>query len=78
MDDNYQQFDLQSLLDLLAVETERYTRVFTTGDHIETAFCRMKVNAIITEIHKRKDPFPPENKVQSSLDSSSDAVPTTN
>ena len=77
MDDNYQQLDLQSLLDLLAEETKNYTKAFTGGDLTETAKSRTKVNALIAEINQRKQHLNLETRVEKSLDSSSDKVPST-
>jgi hypothetical protein len=54
MDDRYQQLDLQSLLDLLAEETEKYTKAFTSGDLTGSTNSKTKVDALITEIHQRK------------------------
>ncbi|OQP51974.1 hypothetical protein A4H97_25480 [Niastella yeongjuensis] len=59
MDVYYQQLDLQSLLDLLAEETEKYTKAFIRGDSTETAYYRTKVNTIIAEINQRKERFNP-------------------
>lgn len=76
MDENYRQLEMQQLLDLLAEETEKNTKAFACGNSIETAYYRTKVNAIIAEINQRKDALHLENKVQNSLDSSSDLIPT--
>jgi hypothetical protein len=54
MDYNFQQLDLQSLLDLLADETEKYTKAYVSGDLIGTAYFKTKVDALITEIYRRK------------------------
>lgn len=54
MDHYYQQLDLQSLLDLLTEETQKYTKAFTGGDLIGTAYSKTKVDALITEIYQRK------------------------
>ena len=77
MDGYYQQLDLQSLLDLLAEETEKYTKAFTNGDLTETAYYRIKVNNIIAEINYRKGPFISEIKDERSLDTPSDTTPST-
>lgn len=54
MELNYQQLDLATLLDLLAEETEKYTKAYTGGDSAETEKSRIKVNALIAEIYQRK------------------------
>jgi hypothetical protein len=77
MDDNYQQLDLQSLLDLLAEETEKYTKAFTSGNSAETTNSRTKVNALIAEIYQRKGLLNLEKKVESSPDSTTDAAAST-
>jgi hypothetical protein len=77
MDDNYQQLDLQSLLDLLAEETEKYTKAFTRGDSVETTNSRTKVNALIAKIYQRKGILNLEKKVESLPDSTTDAAAST-
>src|SRR5688572_16623761 len=79
MDPNYQQLDLYSLLDLLATETEKYTKAFTSGDLSGTENSRTKVNALITEIIQRKQKglLSPEIEVKSSSEYPSDPAPTT-
>jgi hypothetical protein len=77
MDDNYQQLDLQSLLDLLAEETEKHTKAFKSGDSAETVNSRTKVNALIAEIYQRKGLLNRDKTVESSPDSTTDAAPST-
>jgi hypothetical protein len=50
----YQQLDLQALIDLLATETQEYTRAYTRGAQDEIAVRRIVMEALITEIKKRK------------------------
>ena len=50
----YQQLDLQALIDLLATETQEYTRAFTKGSQDEIAVKRIVMEALIAEIKKRK------------------------
>jgi hypothetical protein len=51
---NYQQLDLQALIDLLATETQEYTRAFTRGIQDEIAVRKIVIEALITEIRRRK------------------------
>lgn len=50
----YQQLDLQALIDLLATETQEYTRAYTKGAQEEIAVKRISMEALIAEIKKRK------------------------
>ena len=50
----YQQLDLQALIDLLATETQEYTRAFTRGAQDEIAVKRIAMETLIAEIKKRK------------------------
>jgi hypothetical protein len=50
----YQQLDLQSLVDLLAIETQEYTRAFARGVQDEIAVRRIVMEALIAEIKLRK------------------------
>lgn len=54
MHHNYQQFDLQTLIDLLAVETERYTETFTSGGSSHNVEHRVSIDALVEEILIRK------------------------
>jgi thiamine monophosphate kinase len=54
MYENFQQFDLQTLIDLLAEETEKYTKAFISGDLNKTAEQRIVVDALVGEINIRK------------------------
>jgi hypothetical protein len=51
---NYQQLDLQSLIDLLAEETEKHTRAFVCGSLKEIDQQRAVINALVEEILLRK------------------------
>ena len=50
----YQQLDLQALVDLLATETQEYTRAFARGAQEEIAVKRIAMESLIAEIKKRK------------------------
>jgi hypothetical protein len=54
MHNNYQELDLQTLIDLLAEETEKYTRAFVSGSSKENDQQRMIINALVEEILLRK------------------------
>lgn len=51
---DYQQLDLQALIDLLATETQEYTRAFTRGELEEVKVKRIVIEALIAEIRLRK------------------------
>ena len=54
MDHTYQQTDLQTLIDLLADETEKYTRAFAIGSLKESNHHKVIINALVEEINTRK------------------------
>ena len=51
---NYQQLDLQTLIDLLAAETEKYTKAFVNGSLKENDQHGATINALVEEINIRK------------------------
>ncbi|OQP51970.1 hypothetical protein A4H97_25460 [Niastella yeongjuensis] len=54
MHHTYQQLDLQTLIDLLAEETEKYTKAFIIGGLKESSQQRDIINALVEEINIRK------------------------
>ena len=54
MDPNSQQLDFQSFIDLLAEETEKYSKAFISGNLLESAYHRAKMEALIAQIEQRK------------------------
>ena len=54
MDQTYQQLDLQALIDLLAEETQKYTRAFISGNQAETAIRKTILDALVVEVKRRK------------------------
>lgn len=54
MHHNYQQLDLQTLIDLLAEETEKYTKAFISGNLQDGTQHRATIDALVEEIHIRK------------------------
>ena len=79
MDQNFQQLELQSLIDLLAGETEKYTKAFISGNLLESAYHRAKMEALIAEIEQKKQGqfLPSDNGLESPPDNISDAIPST-
>ena len=51
---HYQQLDLLALIDLLANETQEYTRAFTRGAQDEVTIRKTVMDALIAEIRSRK------------------------
>ena len=51
---HYQHLDIQALIDLLATETQEYTKAFSRGDREETAVRRTVMDSLIPEIKARK------------------------
>ena len=65
MDHQYQQFYLQALIDLLAEETEKYTRASVSGKVNDIAHHKAVIDALIVEIKRRKQ----EGNLSSYIDS---------
>jgi hypothetical protein len=51
---HFQHLDLQALIDLLATETQEYTKAFTRGAQQEIAMRRTVMESLISEIRARK------------------------
>jgi hypothetical protein len=51
---HYQQLDLQTLIDLLAKETEQYTKAFISGKQQALAVHKIAIDALVVEITRRK------------------------
>ncbi|WP_207515319.1 hypothetical protein [Longitalea luteola] len=54
MHQNYQQLELQTLIDLLAEETQKYTKAFISGNSKEADLQRVIIDALVEEINTRK------------------------
>lgn len=54
MQPDFRPLELQILLDLLAEETQKYTRAFTAGNMMVTAIHRDTIDALVDEINRRK------------------------
>ena len=78
MDHNYQQLDLQTLFDLLAEETEKFTKTFISSKQGDLAQHKIIID-VISEIKRRKQEnlLPANLKLESASDLFSDATPTT-
>jgi len=51
---NYRQLDLQTLIDLLAEETQNYTKAFVSGRLQDCDQHRATIDALVEEINIRK------------------------
>jgi hypothetical protein len=65
MHHDYQQLDLQTLIDLLAEETQKYTKAFISGASTEVEKQRVIIDALVMEINNRKRNSFSENVAQS-------------
>lgn len=54
MQPDFRPLELQTLIDLLAEETQKYTRAYISGNQQVTAIHRATVDALIEEINFRK------------------------
>jgi hypothetical protein len=54
MQPDFRPFELQTLIDLLAEETQKYTRAFISGNLNVTAIHRSTIDALVEEINSRK------------------------
>jgi hypothetical protein len=66
MDHNYQQLDMQALLDLLAEETQNFTKAFVSGKQEEMLHYRARTDALVVEIKRRKNDvnLPPTGSIE--------------
>lgn len=78
MDSNYQQLDLQTLFDLLAEETEKFTKAFISSKQGDLAQHKVIIE-LISEIKRRKQGhlLPANLRLENASDPFSDAMPTT-
>jgi hypothetical protein len=62
MDRSFQHLELHTLLDMLAEETQNYTKAFTSGALKEVKDRKTVIDALIAEIKTRKKATaPPDN-----------------
>jgi hypothetical protein len=66
MQNGFQPFDIQTLIDLLADETQKYTRAFISGNQQVASIHRSTIDALVEEINRRKKIGIP-GKVESDL-----------
>ena len=55
MQKGFQPADLQTLIDLLAEETQKYTRAFISGNQQVAAIHRSTIDALVEEINRRRN-----------------------
>ena len=72
MDHNYRQLSTQILIDLLADETEQYTKAFISGK--PTAVRRTIIHALIAEINRRKKEETPPTETERWVQPNNDAA----
>lgn len=66
MQPDFRPLELQTLIDLLAEETQKYTRAFIAGNQTVTAIHRSTIDALVDEINRRKKTGSSQLPVQSS------------
>ena len=66
MQPDFRPLELQTLIDLLAEETQKYTRAFIAGNQQVTAIHRATIDALVEEINRRKKAGSSQSPVQSS------------
>ena len=78
MDSNYQQLDLQTLLDLLAEETEKFTKAFISTKQGDLAQHKVIID-VISEIKRRKQGhlLPANLRLGNTSDPFTDTMPIT-
>lgn len=54
MDQHFRQLDMQTLIDLLAEETQRYTKAFISGTQDEVLRYKATTDNLVAEINRRK------------------------
>jgi hypothetical protein len=66
MQPDFRRLELQVLIDLLAEETQKYTRAFISGNQQVTAIHKSTIDALVEEINLRKKSGSSELPVHSS------------
>ena len=66
MQPDFRPLELQTLIDLLAEETQKYTRAFIAGNQTVTSIHRSTIDALVEEINRRKKADSSQLPVQSS------------
>jgi hypothetical protein len=55
MQKGFQPADLQTLIDLLAEETQQYTRAFSSGNIQVASIHKSTIDALVEEINRRRN-----------------------
>jgi hypothetical protein len=55
MQPDFQRIELQTLIDLLAEETQKYTKAFSSGNQAVISIHRATIDALVKEINLRKE-----------------------
>ena len=66
MQNGFQLIELQTLIDLLAEETQKYTRAFISGNQKVAGIHRSTIDALVEEINRRKKTVVP-GKIESDV-----------
>jgi hypothetical protein len=66
MQNGFQPIELQTLIDLLAEETQKYTRAFISGNQQVAGIHRSTIDALVEEINRRKKTGVP-GKIESDI-----------
>lgn len=61
----YQQLDLQSLIELLAEETQLYSRAFISDQTTDAVWHKTTIDTLVEEIKRRKNESPTDIQVSS-------------
>jgi hypothetical protein len=55
MQPDFKAIELQTLIDLLADETQHYTRAFISGNQMVAAIHRSTIDSLVEEINRRRN-----------------------
>ncbi len=55
MQPDFTAIELQTLIDLLADETQHYTRAFISGNQVVAAIHRSTIDSLVEEINRRRN-----------------------
>lgn len=55
MQPDFKAIELQTLIDLLADETQQYTRAFICGNQVVAAIHRSTIDSLVEEINRRRN-----------------------
>lgn len=60
MQPDFKAIELQTLIDLLAEETQKYTRAFISGNQLVAAIHRSTIDSLVEEINSRRNAAQPD------------------